>query len=506
MFWDDIVLVTEQIEKYGLRHPFVDLGGMERPCIADYGLTIATSDQCARYVSLEQRPFDHIDPDYMILNPDKGDPGIEDLPYSYRDRFGTAVCLNVIEHVKNPFRVFAALYQIMHEESLLIIETVFSFPYHPSPDDYWRYSPDCLRYISEQVGFTVLECDWRNIIPADMGIRNTAVGVDEAQEIRSIYATLAKGALTPKEKKHYPLPPRFSQNPRANEIIRGEGLGQISIATDDKPVFDPLEHHNLHPDVELLMLLKKNPGSLGIAQELSSLPVTRQNDLLIGEYYADLSRRLGTIASEFLLKAQWGYCQSEWFDHRHHFLNPATYANDYWAMSADLVLLKLPLEGKVLDLCAGDGFYDFHFFSRRASEVVSLELSQEAHRQAVRLHRHPNIRYLHQDILTYVPPADYFDIVVIRGAIEHFTRDEQHKIFNMAHHALKSKGWFCGDTPANSKTDSKQLDAHENEWKDEDEMRAEISTVFPIIETLTFRSHKRVTLFWQAQKELGRDE
>ena len=218
MFWDDIVLVTEKIEKYGLRKPFADLGGMERPCIADYDLTIATGDQNARYVSLQQRPFDHIDQEYLILNPDKGDPFIEDLPYSYQNSFGTAVCLNVIEHVQNPFRVFAALYQVMQQNSLLIIETVFSFPYHPSPSDFWRYSPDCLRYLSEQAGFKVLECDWRVYYPGNGGILNTQN--NEPQEIKSIYAVLTKGDFYPSPQEKILLPLRFSNNPNANEIIK----------------------------------------------------------------------------------------------------------------------------------------------------------------------------------------------------------------------------------------------------------------------------------------------
>jgi len=222
MFWNDILLVTEQIEKYGLRKPFVDLGGMERPCIADYDLTIMTGDQNARYVFLNQRPFDHIDNGYTILNPDKGDPLIEDLPYQYANTFGTAACLNVLEHVQNPFRVFSALYQIMKRNSLLIIETVFSFPYHPSPLDYWRYSPDCLRYLSGFAGFTVLECDWRMTIPADKGIRNTAPGVDEPQEIRSVYVTLTKGAFSATPEAKYPIPQRISTNEKANQYFAGK--------------------------------------------------------------------------------------------------------------------------------------------------------------------------------------------------------------------------------------------------------------------------------------------
>ncbi len=218
MFWDDIKLVTEQVEKYGLRRPFADLGGMEKPCIADYDLTIATGDQMARYISLAQRPFDHIDPNYVVLNPENGDPFIEDLPYTYQNTFGTAVCLNVIEHVQNPFRVFAALYQIMKPDCLLIIETVFSFPYHPSPNDFWRYTPDCLRYLSEFAGFRVLECDWRLSIPASRGILNGQNG--EAQEIRSVYAVLTKEGFAARQGLKLKLPERFSSNEAANQIIR----------------------------------------------------------------------------------------------------------------------------------------------------------------------------------------------------------------------------------------------------------------------------------------------
>lgn len=219
MFWDDIKLVTEQIEKYGLRMPFVDLGGLEKPCIADYDLTIATGDQNARYVSLKQRPFDHIDTKYTVLNPSNGDPYIEDLPYTYTNAFGTAVCLNVIEHIQNPFRVFAAMYQVMKSNCLLIIETVFSFPYHPSPNDYWRYSPACLRYLSEMAGFKVLECDWRLSIPADRGILNGQNG--EPQEIKSVYVVLTKDGWIPQSGLKCNLPERFSSNELANKILAG---------------------------------------------------------------------------------------------------------------------------------------------------------------------------------------------------------------------------------------------------------------------------------------------
>ena len=207
MFWDDIRLVTEMVGKYGARKPFADLGGMARPCIADYELTIESGVQNDRFLMLNQRPFDHIDPEYRILNPENGDPFIEDLPYLHRDSFGMAVCLNVLEHVQNPFRVFAALYQIMSGDSLLILSTVFAFPYHPSPMDYWRFSPEALKYLAQTAGFDILECDWRLDIAADKGIRD--LQRQEPQQIRSVYIVASKGNFRPCPSEGLILPPRF---------------------------------------------------------------------------------------------------------------------------------------------------------------------------------------------------------------------------------------------------------------------------------------------------------
>ena len=208
MFWDDILLVTETINKYGLSRPLVDLGGLERPCIADYTRTIATGNQEARYIHLAQRPFDHIDRKYTILNPEKGDPYIEDLPKRYRFwRFGTIVCLSVLEHVNNPFLVFRAIYKILKKRGLFILSTVFEFPYHPSPGDYWRFSPEALRHLALATGFTVIECDWRLDIEADAGVINSVTG--KPQIVKSVYCVLAKDekrSLQPTKKGNIALP------------------------------------------------------------------------------------------------------------------------------------------------------------------------------------------------------------------------------------------------------------------------------------------------------------
>jgi len=252
MFWDDIRLVTQQVEKYGCRQPFVDLGGLAQPVIADYDLTVGTGDQQARFVGLQQRPFDHIAPGYAIINPENGEPYIEELPTKYPEAFGTAVCLSVLEHVNNPFEIFEAFYKIMRPDGLLILSTVFSYPYHPSPNDYWRYTPDCLRYLAESVGFRVLECDWRLMIPADRGIR--AVQDGNLLEVKSVYATLAREQFLPKPLgKTLEIPLRISRNPAANNLIAQERLALASTPSPSSAKHSPVLFQSDwpdHPDLE----------------------------------------------------------------------------------------------------------------------------------------------------------------------------------------------------------------------------------------------------------------
>jgi SAM-dependent methyltransferase len=510
MDFDSIRLVTEQVQKYGLLKPFVDIVGTWFNGVIDPDQFSAVRDGDACSSSTNQRPFDHIANGYLVLDSGKAGGAIEDLPYSYEASFGTVVCLNVIEHVQNPFRVFAALYNIMKKESLLIVETFFSSPYLPSPIDYWRYSPDCLRYLGERASFQVLECGWWKSVPTDDCARTESEEHDDSRQLMAAYVTLTKGKLIPVPGAKYELPqcptcPVQKQKPASSTLSsitspaeKRDGANQF-IGNDAS--LDILRLHRLLPDESILERARTlfGPSAVNEADTNSS----QQNDRLLGEYYAQISKQLGRLASDLIFKAQWNYYSPEWFDHRHHFLNPERFGGDFWAMSADLVLLRLPLEGRILNLCSGDGFYDYHFFSHRASEVVAVEKNRQAYQQALDHHGKANIRYVLHDVLTFTPLRDHFDVVVIRGAIEHFSADDQQRIFKMAWDALKPGGWFCGDTPANPDKERKKLQAHENEWADEAEMRDSLSFVFSTIETLTFPSRTVVNLFWQARKPQG---
>lgn len=186
MFWDDIVFVTDAVRQYGFKPPFADLGGQAEPILADYRLTLVSGDQDARFVRLTQRPFDHIDPEYAILNPERGDPPIELL--NTPNAYGTVVCLSVLEHVENPFAVFEGFYKVLSAYGLLIVSTVFEYPLH-GEHDWWRFSPECLVHLAKRVGLRPLWSGFR------LDIREGIERNGENQVIRSVGLIASKGPL-----------------------------------------------------------------------------------------------------------------------------------------------------------------------------------------------------------------------------------------------------------------------------------------------------------------------
>lgn len=223
-------------------------------------------------------------------------------------------------------------------------------------------------------------------------------------------------------------------------------------------------------------------------------------ELFFGEIFVKISSFTGIIAAKFLFHAQWGYNAPEWFAHRLHVLDPNKYFTDYWTASADNVVRALPLGGRLLNLCSGDGFYDQYFYRKRAAEITCIEFNREVHDFAVKHHSDKKITYILGDVLSYPLAQSYYDVVCVRGAIEHFSPDDQQKIFTKSFDALKPGGYFCGDTPAKKKGVEKQLPSHEYEWSDEQEMRRVLNAVFSEIETWSIVSEGRTTLFWRCKK------
>lgn len=73
------------------------------------------------------------------------------------NHFKTVLCSEVMEHLYKPWNALKEMHRVLKPEGYIIITTLFSFPVHGYPDDYWRYTPSCMRKLLEDAGFTEIK-------------------------------------------------------------------------------------------------------------------------------------------------------------------------------------------------------------------------------------------------------------------------------------------------------------------------------------------------------------
>jgi len=94
------------------------------------------------WVGLDQRAGDGVDV--------RGDGYA--LPFG-SGTFGGAICSEVLEHVWEPPRMLAELRRVMRPGAWVIVTTLWAFPFHGFPSDYWRFSDVALSRLLHEAGF-----------------------------------------------------------------------------------------------------------------------------------------------------------------------------------------------------------------------------------------------------------------------------------------------------------------------------------------------------------------
>lgn len=72
---------------------------------------------------------------------------------------GVVICAELFEHLTDPFAATAEMGRVLRSDGLLIVTTLFRFPIHEWPGDYWRFTPDGLGHILGAVGTAHIEHD-----------------------------------------------------------------------------------------------------------------------------------------------------------------------------------------------------------------------------------------------------------------------------------------------------------------------------------------------------------
>lgn len=106
-------------------------------------------------------------------------------------------------------------------------------------------------------------------------------------------------------------------------------------------------------------------------------------------------------------------------------------------------LLAIREGAKLLELCCGDGFNAYYFYSIRAGSVFAVDLDAEAIRSANRYYVAPNLRYEIADIRTQMPD-ELFDNIVWDASLEYFNEEEIERLMRSIKARLGSNGVLSG--------------------------------------------------------------
>jgi len=185
------------------------------------------------------------------------------------------------------------------------------------------------------------------------------------------------------------------------------------------------------------------------------------------------SRRFASFCHYVQQKYEWGTPpQPEWFDHYcDQFYQFKISQNPLWVERGVFGLLAIEQGANVLELCCGDGFNAYHFYSIRAKTIISVDFDKDAILHAKKYNQAKNVEFQLCDIRNEMPEG-IFDNVVWDAAIEHFTEKEIDEIMKNIKDRLKPEGILSGYTIVELPTGQKSLSHHEREFKSKEDLKS----------------------------------
>lgn len=111
-------------------------------------VSISHSQPLANVTGVMKAKFVEVSyPEYNVLK----------LPFP-DGQFDFAFADMVFEHIEgNPWAAYEEISRILKPGGILVVTTVFAFPYHPCPGDFWRFTESGLCMLATQNGHQILK-------------------------------------------------------------------------------------------------------------------------------------------------------------------------------------------------------------------------------------------------------------------------------------------------------------------------------------------------------------
>ena len=104
--------------------------------------------------------------EYLNLDLEETGPGvirgdITDCPELPDGGFDAIVSVDVFEHITRPWLAAQEITRLLRPGGFTYHSTLWSWRYHPCPVDYWRFSPDALRFLFRDLN--LVGCDFDTV-------------------------------------------------------------------------------------------------------------------------------------------------------------------------------------------------------------------------------------------------------------------------------------------------------------------------------------------------------
>jgi len=255
--------------------------------------------------------------------------------------------------------------------------------------------------------------------------------------------------------------------------------------------------------VKLNSMYEKTPGQISGSRRVLRVVKMFTPVLFISRAISGLSRKIGSGAHHLQYLIEWGVDNPEYFDHfidQHHAWtksrNSLMWERGVYsglaiqAMSSD----ELP---NVLDLCCGDGFMAYHFYSLQAKKVTAIDFDRLAIQRASKNCSYKNIEYILGDIRTDIPKEKFHNIVW-DAAIEHFTETEIAALMSTIKSRLITNGILSGYTIMEDHDGSHHLHQHEYEFHDKKDLARFLEPHFKNVQVIETKFPNRTNLYFFA--------
>jgi len=251
-------------------------------------------------------------------------------------------------------------------------------------------------------------------------------------------------------------------------------------------------------DKFLFMNLKFRIAS-SIRDQLKLVPLIRFHNRML--------RKVNRFFHKLQFVLEWRLSNPEYFEHQMD-LNwkwhetRSAYPMERGVFSGFALRNDSPPKGATLDLCCGDGFYSYYFYSKRSAKVVGIDFDPQAINFAIRNYQIAgNIDFIVGDIRSDIPDGP-FDNIVWDAAIEHFTELEIKGLVGRIKAELKSDGILSGYTIVESEHGGKHLHQHEYEFHNKEDLARFLSPHFRNVQVFSTTYPDRTNLYFYASDSL----